>query len=273
MDTEPAFHAQLAREFSLAGRVAVVTGAGSGIGRETAHVLAQAGAKVVLADVNASGLEETRLLVAGDGGTALVQQTDVTRRAQVEALAEAALAGFGKIDIWVNCAGIIVSVPIVDASEEQIDRVIAVNLKGVYSGCAVAGRVMRAAGSGCIINLSSGGGEAAVPGLSIYSMTKAAVNMLTKTTAKELGPFGVRANVIAPGWVDTPMGTHGFRDESGAVDPEKLATGLRQREQSSPLGITGVPRDIALAALYLASDAARFVTGQVIRPNGGVAMP
>jgi 3-oxoacyl-[acyl-carrier protein] reductase len=273
VDTETIFHAQLAAEFSLAGRVAVVTGAGSGIGRETAHVLAQAGAKVVLADVNAAGLEETCGLIAGDGGAALVQPTDVTRRAEVEALAQAALAHFGRLDIWVNCAGIIVNVPIVEASEEQIDRMLAVNLKGVYAGCAVAGRVMKAAGSGVIINLSSGGGESAVPGLSIYSMTKAAVNMLTKTAAKELGPHGIRANAIAPGWVDTPMGLHGFRDEAGVVSPERRAEALKSRATASPLGITGTPRDIALAALYLASDAARFVTGQIIRPNGGVAMP
>jgi 3-oxoacyl-[acyl-carrier protein] reductase len=266
-------HSQILREFSLGDRVAVVTGAGSGIGRETAHVLAQADARLVLADVNSAGLAETRELIEADGGFAVEHLVDVTGRAAIDALAEGTIAGFGRLDVWVNSAGVIVNIPIVDATEEQIDKVIAVNLKGVYAGCAAAGRVMRRARQGTIINLSSAGGESAVPGLSIYSMTKAAVNMLTRTSAKEFGPFGVRVNAVAPGWIDTPMGTHGFRDQNGEVDPVKRAEGVRQREQASPLGITGTPRDIALAILYLASDASRFVTGQIMRPNGGVAMP
>jgi 3-oxoacyl-[acyl-carrier protein] reductase len=223
--------------------------------------------------MNAAGLTETRELIEADGGVALEHRVDVTRRAAIDALAEDTLKRFGTLDIWVNSAGVIVEVPIVDATEEQIDRVIAVNLKGVYAGCAAAARVMRRARRGAIINLSSAGGESAVPGLSIYSMTKAAVNMLTKTAAKELGSCGIRVNAVAPGWVDTPMGTHGFRNENGEVDPAKRAEGIRRREQASPLGITGTPRDIALAILYLAADASSFVTGQILRPNGGVAMP
>jgi 3-oxoacyl-[acyl-carrier protein] reductase len=128
-------------------------------------------------------------------------------------------------------------------------------------------------GSGSIINFSSSGADSPVPGLSLYSMTKSAVNMLTRTVAKEYGVYGIRANAIAPGWVETPMGTHGFRDASGAIDAAKREEGLRQRAMASPLGIVGTPRDIALAVLYLASDASRFMTGQVIRPNGGVSMP
>jgi 3-oxoacyl-[acyl-carrier protein] reductase len=266
-------HPQLLREFSLAGRVAVVTGAGSGIGRETAHVLAQAGATLVLADINGGGLAETRELIETDGGSAVEHLADVTQRAAIDALAEDTAAKFGRLDIWINSAGVIVVVPIVDATEEQINQVIAVNLKGVYAGCAAAGRVMQRARRGAIINVSSGGAESAVPGLSIYSMTKAAVNMLTKTSAKELGAHGIRVNAVAPGWVDTPMGTHGFRNAKGEVDPIKRAEGVRLREQVSPLGITGTPRDIGLAILYLVSDASRFVTGQIVRPNGGVAMP
>jgi 3-oxoacyl-[acyl-carrier protein] reductase len=266
-------HLQIQREFSLADRLAVVTGAASGIGRETARVLALAGARLALADVNSAGLTETRELIEADGGVAVEHLVDVTARTAIEALAEGTLAKFGRLDVWVNSAGVIVTAPILEATEEQIDRVIAVNLKGVYAGCAAAGRVMQRAGRGSIVNLSSGGGESAVAGLSIYSMSKAAVNMLTRTAAKELGPFGIRVNAVAPGWVDTPMGTHGFRREDGEVDQVKRAEGLRQREQASPLGITGTPRDIALAILYLASDASRFVTGQIMRPNGGVAMP
>lgn len=263
----------IADEFSLEGRTAVVTGAASGIGRETARVLAEAGARTLIADVNAAGLEETAALVGSVGAPAVHLAADVSRRGDIDALADRALAETGRIDIWVNVAGIIANRPILEAQEDEIDRVLAINLKGVYWGCAAAGRAMKEAGCGSIINLSSGGGEAAVPGLSIYSMSKAAVNMLTRTVAKEFGPYGIRANAIAPGWVDTPMGRHSFRAESGEIDPEKREIGIQQRAQASPLGITGTPRDIALAALYLASDASRFMTGQVLRPNGGVAMP
>lgn len=132
---------------------------------------------------------------------------------------------------------------------------------------------MKVAGSGSIINLSSGGADNVAPGLSIYSMTKAAVNMLTRTVAKEFGPLGIRANAIAPGWIDTPMGDHSFRDRLGTVDAKRREDGIRLRALASPLGLTGTPRDVALAALYLASDASRFMTGQILRPNGGVAMP
>ncbi len=266
-------HPQIAQDFDLTGRVAVVTGAGSGIGRGTAQLLAQAGARLVLCDVNFEGLIETRDLITADGGVAVEHPVDVTQRAALDTLGADTVAKFGRLDIWVNSAGTIVNVPIVDSAEEQIDKVIAVNLKGVYGGCAVAGRIMQKAGRGSIINLSSSGGETAVPGLALYSLTKAAVNMLTRTAAKELGPFGIRVNAVAPGWVDTPMGTHRFRNESGEIDQDRLAEGLRQREAASPLGITGTPRDIALAILYLASDASRFMTGQILRPNGGVSMP
>lgn len=129
------------------------------------------------------------------------------------------------------------------------------------------------AGSGSIINLSSAGAESPAPGLSIYSMTKAAVNALTRTAASEFGPYGIRVNAVAPGWVDTPMGLHRIAGKSGEIDSAERASFIEQRAAISPLGIAGTPRDIALAILYLAADASRFITGQIIRPNGGIAMP
>lgn len=263
----------LVQTFSLDGRVAVVTGAGSGLGRETAIVLAEAGATPVLCDIDQTGLDETASLVEQAGTKALVCSTDVTDRSAVEAVADAAAAVSGRVDIWVNVAGIIVNRPVINALDAEVDRMISVNLKGVYWGCAAAGRVMLPGGGGSIVNFSSSGADSPVPGLSLYSMTKSAVNMLTRTVAKEFGVYGIRANAVAPGWVETPMGTHGFRDKSGAIDPVKREEGLRLRAAASPLGIVGTPRDIALAVLYLASDASRFVTGQVLRPNGGVSMP
>lgn len=259
--------------FAVNGRIAVITGAASGIGRETARVLAEAGARVVVSDIDEKGLAQTAALVEQAGGHALSMRANVARRGEIDALAACARAQLGGPDIWVNCAGTILSRPILDTAEEEVDRLIAINLKGVYWGCAAAGRAMRDKGGGSIINISSGGGESPAPGLSIYSMTKAAVNMLTRTVAKEFGPYGIRANAVAPGWVDTPMGLHGFRDEAGAVSPERREEALQSRASVSPLGLTGTPRDIALAVLYLASDASRFVTGQILRPNGGVAMP
>jgi 3-oxoacyl-[acyl-carrier protein] reductase len=260
-------------EFSLSGKVAVITGAASGIGRETARVLAEAGARTVIGDIDESGLAATADLVAQTGLSATSQLTNVALRAEIDALADRAAQVGGQVDVWVNAAGIIVNVPILKTGEDVVDRMLAVNLKGVYWGCAAAGRVMKTGGSGSIINLSSGGGESAIPGLSLYSLTKAAVNMMTRTVAKEFGAFGVRANAIAPGWVDTPMAFHTIRDETGSIDEEKREALIQVRADASPLGITGTPRDIALTVLYLASDASRFMTGQILRPNGGVAMP
>lgn len=141
-----------------------------------------AGARLALADVNAAGLTETRDLIEADGGVAVEHLVDVTARPAIDALAEGTMAKFGRLGIWVNSAGVIVTTPIVDATEEQIDRVIATNLKGVYAGCAAAGRVMQRARRRSIVNLSSGGGEAAVAGLSVYSMSKAAVNLAADTS-------------------------------------------------------------------------------------------
>ncbi|HEX4507486.1 MAG TPA: SDR family oxidoreductase [Alphaproteobacteria bacterium] len=266
-------HQELENAFSLKGRSAVITGAASGIGRQTAITLAQAGAHVVLADIDEAKLEQTAAAVKAAGGVASTRKVDVTDREAVEALADFAVETAGRIDVWANIAGVILAMPIVDAREEQLDRLLDVNLKGTYWGCAAAARRMTAQGSGSIVNISSAGADFPAPGLSIYAMTKSAVSMLTRTLAHEVGPFGVRANAIAPGFIDTPMIAYRYSTPDGGVDQAKKAAILEDRAKGSVLGITGEPTDIAYAILYLASDAARFVTGQVMRPNGGVAMP
>jgi 3-oxoacyl-[acyl-carrier protein] reductase len=265
-------HEELEREFGLGGRGAVVTGAASGIGRETARVLAQAGARLVLADVNEAGLSETAALVEAAGGAASPFCVDMADRRAVEGLADAAVQTLGRLDIWINAAGVLINGPVLEVEEADLDRLIAINQKGVFWGCQAAGRVMKAAGRGSIINISSAGADAAPAGVSAYAMTKAAVQALTRAAAKEFAAFGVRVNCLAPGWIDTPMVAYRFRDAAGEIDAQKREAVLQQMAQFTPIGFTGRPRDVALAMLYLASDASRFVTGQVVRPDGGTVM-
>jgi 3-oxoacyl-[acyl-carrier protein] reductase len=263
-------HAELEQAFSLVDRVAVVTGAAGGIGREAAVTFAKAGADVVIADLGLEGLEGTAELVRAAGRKVLVRRTDVSDSKDVEGLAADAVHEFGRLDVWANVAGIIKYFRITEALEQDVRSVVDVNLLGVYWGIAAAARAMTAGGS--IINISSAGGEMPAPTLSVYGMTKAGVIQLTRTAAAELGPAKIRVNSIAPGFIDTPMVSPYFTNAAGEIDPEAKAAILDVRASQSPLGITGETTDITYAMLYLASDASRFMTGQVMRPNGGVVM-
>jgi len=262
----------VASAFSLDGRTAVVTGAASGIGRQTALTFAQAGAKVVIADRSDDGLAETVALIEADGGTATAVPTDVSSKDAVDDLARAAVRATGRLDVWANVAGIIRTALVVDLSEADLDAVLAVNLKGVVWGCAAAGRVMKASKGGSIINVASAGGEMPAPALAAYGMSKAAVIHLGRIVATELGPFGVRCNTVAPGFIDTAMTQRAWRTDDGAIDDQRRGEVVGVRSAQSPLATIGEPTDIAYAMLYLAADASKFMTGEVLRPNGGVFM-
>jgi len=263
---------ELVAKFSLAGRGAVIVGAGSGIGRQAAISFAQAGARLTLADANASGLDEVRKALRPWTTEVQSLQLDVRDRSGVRELAAQAAKG-GSVDVWANVAGVVSACPIVELEEDELDRIVGVNLKGVYWGCSAAAKIMTAQRSGSIINISSSGADTTPPGLSAYVMTKAAVNALTKSLAREVGSAGVRANAIAPGYIETPMVAFRFLAADGSIDEEKRREIFAARAEHTALGRIGQPDDVALMMLYLASDASRFVTGQVLRVNGGMSMP
>jgi 3-oxoacyl-[acyl-carrier protein] reductase len=269
-DGRPALSNELIEQFSLHGRTAVITGAAGGIGRQAAITFTQAGANVLIADVGVAGLEETAEMVAAAGGKATVVPTDVSDRDQVNALADAAIKTHGRLDIWANVAGVIRYMNIVDATPEDVEFITKVNLWGTYWGVAAAGRAMTNGGS--IINVSSAGGDMPAPTLSIYAMTKAAVSHLTRCAAVELGANDIRVNAIAPGFTDTPMVQGRWTNADGSVNEAERESYTTTRAAQSPLGTIATAEDQSWAMLYLASDASRFVTGQVIRPNGGVVM-
>jgi len=265
-------HDELIQAFALSQRVAVVTGAAGGIGRAAAITFAKAGADVVVADRAEAGLSETVDAITSQGGKALCVPTDVSERSEVEALVRCAVDHFGGLDVMANVAGIIRTAPFIEVGDEDLDEIIAVNQKGVFYGCATAARIMAERGRGSIINIASAGMDHPAPGLAVYAMTKAAVAMMSRTLAAEMGPHGVRVNTVAPGFVDSPMTQRHFTGDDGSVDTEARDAIWGQMSGMAALGTIGRPEDIALAMLYLASDASRYVTGQVIRPNGGVAM-
>lgn len=248
--------------YDLTGRSAFVTGAASGIGRACAVLLAEAGATIHCADLDEKGLGETHELVIGAGGASHTYRLDVTDRSQVRSAVEEA----GEVDILAAVAGIMHTSSVLDTKDEDLDRVMAVNFKGVLHACQeVARSLLARSAPGSLITMASGAIDAAGPGLLCYSAAKAAVVQLTRTLATELGPHSIRVNAVAPGWIRTPM------TERHDADQQQRAEAAMVRV--SPLGRVGEPMDVAHTVLHLASDASAFMTGQILRPNGGVAMP
>jgi NAD(P)-dependent dehydrogenase (short-subunit alcohol dehydrogenase family) len=248
---------------SLAGRVAVVTGAARGIGAQTARRLAEAGATVILGDLDeAEARAVAAELVATFGGSAVGVRLDVSDTATLAATADLAIAQFGRLDIWVNNAGIFPTTgPAIDVADEFIDRMLVINTRGSFAGAREAAR--RMAGGGVIINLLSTAAFKGTPGISAYITSKHALVGTTKALAIEFAERGIRVLGVAPSFVTTP-GT----DEQLAP---LLASGVdvARSTASAPLGRAGVPDDIARVILFACSDLAAFMTGSTLAADAG----
>lgn len=241
--------------------VALVTGAGSGIGRAVALRFAEAGAKVVVADIDADSANETAAAIVAAGGTAHAQRADVSDDEQVGELVAVTVETFGGLHYAANIAGFgPPPVPLLDTPAEVLDTAVAVNVKGTWSCIVHEARQMSTNGGGSIINTGSGVGLRARPGTAAYGASKAAIMHLTRVAAVELAPAGVRVNAISPG----PTSTPGFNSLAEDVDAWH-----RDVLRHVPVGRLGQPSDTAAAALWLASDEASFVTGVVLPVDGG----
>jgi len=248
----------------LANKVAIVTGAGSGFGRGSAILFAKEGAKVVVADINDASGKETVETIKSNGGEAIFVHTDISKAADAENLIKTTKDKFGKIDILFNNAGMPHRpIPVEDFPESLWDRILAVNVKGMFLTSKYAVPIMKHAGKGVIINLASISGLRPRPGNTAYATSKAAAIHLTKTLAAELASSNIRVNAINPVAGDTPMLPELLEE---GVDMNKAKEGLIA---GIPLGRLCKPEDVAYAAVYLASDESSLLTGSCINVDGG----
>lgn len=246
---------------NLNGKGAIVTGGGQGLGRAIALGLAQKGSDVAVCDINLNSAEGVAKEIASMGRKALALKVDVSNSTDVKSMVERVLAEFGRIDILINNAGICKVASIEETSEEDWDLVMAVNLKGVFLCSRAVMGIMKKQRSGRIVNMGSLAGK--VGGIATganYAASKAGVMCFTKSLAKEMAPFGVTVNALAPGVIETRM-TEGI---TGGDWNNFL--------RMIPLGQIGMPEDVAHAVLFLVSDEARYITGEIMDVNGGILM-
>jgi len=237
----------------LEGKVAVVTGAGSGMGKATAKILAREGAKVVLSDI--SGAQDQT--AADIGENAIATHCDISDEAQIAALIDLAVSKFGKLDAMLNVAGIGVGCPIEMLEEKDLDVMLKINLKGMFFGTKHAVRAMKNSGGGAIVNWSSLAGLIPSPGSGAYAMAKAGVAMMTKSFAVECGKYNIRTNAVCPGLILT----EGMGQLAAKHTPEKLTV--------NPLGRGGQSEEVGELAAFLVSDKAAYINGVLIPVDGG----
>jgi NAD(P)-dependent dehydrogenase (short-subunit alcohol dehydrogenase family) len=247
----------------LANKIALITGAGSGIGRAMGEVFAEEGARVFVVDVNDEAAAQTAERITERGGVAASWRADVSRSEEVQAMVAGCLAQFGRIDILCNNAGIGSTQSVVDTPEELWDRVFAVNVRGTFLGCKYVIPHMVNAGGGVIVNTASVAGLIGIRNRAAYCASKAAVVLLTKSVAVDFVRQNIRCNCVCPATVDSPWVE---RLLAAAPDPAAERAALEARQ---PMGRLGTPDEVARAALYLASDDAAFITGSELVIDGG----
>jgi len=247
----------------LAGKVAIITGGGSGIGRATCLLFAKEGAKVVISDINRESGEAVRQEIESGGGEALFIQTDVSNAQEIKAMVEQVAGRYGRIDILYNNAGIPQTFKLVEEVEEDfVDRIINVNIKGPFLGSKYAVPIMKKQGGGVILFTSSMTGVRPMPGTNLYAVTKGAEVTMAKALAIELAPYNIRVNALCPVAVDSPM------LPSFIANADKEA-GKQEMISKFPMGRLVTPEEVAAAALYLVSDDAQMITGTALQLDGG----
>ena len=251
-------------ERDFEGRVALVTGAAMGIGKACAVGFARGGGGVIVADIDAEAGQATAHEIEGEGGTALFVRADVRSLEQVQAAADAGRARFGAIDILVNNAARAIGGVVDEIEEESWAEVIDTNLTSVWRCMRVCVPEMRARGRGAVVNMSSVQALAGFKGWAAYAAAKGGIDALTRQAAIDLAPHGIRVNAVAPGTIMTPLNEKVFAEHP---DPQSL---IDTWNKAHPIGRFGQPEEVAATVLFLASDRASFITGEVVRCDGGL---
>jgi dihydroanticapsin dehydrogenase len=248
----------------LKGKLAVISGAATGIGRATALLFAQEGAQVVIADVNEEDSQKTVDDINNENGSAWFVRTDVSRAEEMEALMKSAAERMGGIDVIFNNAGAQRSGAVTDFDESEWDLLMSINPKSCFLGAKYGVPYLRERGGGSIVNMASIAGLKGGPGMTAYSASKGAVVAFTKALAAELAADNIRVNCVCPGWIDTPFNQPAIEFMGGRANQEEMV------QQTVPLQRQGTPEEIAPGILYLASEASSYVTGKELIIDGGL---